>query len=80
MDIKGVDNPCDVTNSDDVSRWFVDMKAKEDKVFAIVNCVGIPDVAGGQSARDITEVSASTFQLHFKRVHNGIMPYALQCC
>jgi NAD(P)-dependent dehydrogenase (short-subunit alcohol dehydrogenase family) len=66
MDIKGVDNPCDVTNPDDVARWFVDMKAKDENVFAIVNCVGIPDVAGGQSARDITEVSASSFQLHLR--------------
>ena len=42
------------------------IKNERSAMFALVNCVGIPDVAGGQSAKDITEVTSETFNLHLK--------------
>ena len=41
-------------------------RAERPKIFAPVNCVGIPDVASGQSASDITEISNESFQSHVK--------------
>ena len=66
LDIKRAENPCDLTSPDSVERWFEAAKSKHPTVFALVNCVGIPDAAGGQSAKDITEVTSASFQLHLK--------------
>ncbi len=66
LDIRDVENTCDITDPSAVERWFQHAKAVQPNVFALVNCVGIPDVAGGQSATDITEISSETFRLHLK--------------
>ena len=66
LDIKDVTNPCDLTDSKAVENWFEMIKNERSAMFALVNCVGIPDVAGGQSAKDITEVTSETFNLHLK--------------
>lgn len=66
LDIKEEVNPCDMTDSDAVKNWFKTMTSTHGDVFALVNCVGIPDVAGGQSAKDITEVTSETFMFHLK--------------
>lgn len=66
LDIRGVSDPCDLTDPVAVGHWFKATKSTHPEIFALVNCVGIPDVAGGQSAKDITEVSSETFQLHLK--------------
>lgn len=66
LDIRDVEPPCDLTDSKAVEDWFKMAKNKNCNIFALVNCVGIPDVAGGQAAKDITEVTGETFQLHLK--------------
>ena len=66
LDVKDVENPCDLTDSTAVENWFKMMKSHNSTLFALVNCVGIPDVAGGQSAKDITEITSETFHLHLK--------------
>jgi len=66
LDIKNTECPCDLTNAAAVCDWFENMKSQRQHIFALINCVGIPDVAGGQSAKDITDVSSETFHLHLQ--------------
>lgn len=66
LDIRGVEKPCDITDHVAVENWFKDAKITHPNIFALVNCVGIPDVAGGQSASDITEITSQTFHLHLE--------------
>lgn len=65
LDIRA-ENHCDLTDPVAVGKWFEVTKAERPTIFALVNCVGIPDVAGGQSANDITEISNESFQTHVK--------------
>lgn len=66
LDIRNVESPCDLTDATSVQEWFQKLKSEKSALFALVNCVGIPDVAGGQSAKDITEVTSETFQVHLR--------------
>jgi len=66
LDIRDATNPCDLTDVTAVENWFKLTKNKYHDAFALINCVGIPDVAGGQSITDITDVSSETFLTHLK--------------
>jgi len=66
LDVRNVENPCDLTDPTAVDSWFKKAQIKNPSIFALLNCVGIPDVAGGQSAKDITDVTSESFNLHLK--------------
>ena len=66
LDVRNVEHPCDLTDCAAVEKWFTMTRKIYPEIYALVNCAGIPDVAGGQSVSDITEVTSETFNLHLR--------------